>query len=290
MSARAPKLGGEHMRTLDSASTSSARSTSNLSAWPYAWLWRLASSFTLSLPTVSAGFQPLGSSSKALRSELLARLASLYLGDGPAALAASFRFLGRPRSMMLDDSEAPRRWPDLRAKSSGPVEPSQGLGEARRNSMRGAETGVGRVVKEEASVVAERGYVRSGVEALGVKCVRLMGDRSILAERDESIGGELSDLSFAADILDLSRGAGALEPGSGMTKGARCLGEPGRPAFSKSLETPSSLALGAGRARSAVSLGKLAERSWTGGLPGMVAAALLAAPGGGGDARQQGPT
>lgn len=55
------------------------------------------------LLAASEGFHPLGSSSKARRSGLLG------VGSGQF-LRGSERPLGLPRSVMLDDSEAPLRW------------------------------------------------------------------------------------------------------------------------------------------------------------------------------------
>lgn len=76
----------------------------------------------LSICAASPALQPLGSDSKARRSALLARFDAARFT--PAMLGRlsrpSLRFLGRPRSMMLADSDWPRRWP------SGAVWPLRG--------------------------------------------------------------------------------------------------------------------------------------------------------------------
>ncbi len=280
--------------TFDRASTSSALRTSNLSACPYACFCRVATSFALSLLVASDGFQPFGSSSKARRSQLFPRLASLHLRSGPLLLRTSTRFLALPLSMIPEDSDAPLRCPiTFRTPSSGcramprspAVDPSHGLGEARWDSMRGADTGVGKVVAEAASVVADRENVRSGVDALGVNRARLMGETSIRADRDEFNGGVLSDLTVPSGALDCNNGAGALV--AGMTSGARRFGDmalaelaTGVNASSmtlakKSSSSSSSVAENgmAVMARSGLiaSSGALMERSWRAGLPGIVA-------------------
>lgn len=141
-------------------------------------------------------------------------------------------FLGRPRSMMLPDSDAPRLCPwaltlrggsnlgvaDLSRPCVGVVVPgrgSQGIGDARA-SARGAETGVGRVeavMLVVAVVAAEMG-------------VRVRPESSVRADQACVVSaGVLPEWRREMEIC-----FEGLEKGpwwEGMTRGARCRGERG---------------------------------------------------------------
>lgn len=80
----------------------------------------------------------------------------------------------------------------------------------------GAETGVGRVVVEAPSVVADLGYTRSGVVELGVVRARFIGDVSMRALRDDCVG-EPSNLSFEPAFFECK--GGAIGSAVGMTRG-----------------------------------------------------------------------
>jgi hypothetical protein len=73
---------------------------------------------------------------------------------------------------MLDDSEPPLLWPRKTLLGSavkvGVKRPSAGLGDAGRDSVIGAETGVGSAPVEGALDDADLGVVRSGIEEAGV--------------------------------------------------------------------------------------------------------------------------
>lgn len=160
---------GRSLHTLERASTSSTRRTSNRSACPSACLWRVITSLALSFVMASDGFHPEGSSSKARRSALLVCVCSValaHLGALASGRVPSGRFRGRPLSMMLDDSEPPLRCPSvlpvLLLSSLEPLKASQGRGEALW-STRGADIGVGRVEVVVSVVVADRGLAMSGV-------------------------------------------------------------------------------------------------------------------------------
>lgn len=156
--------------------------------------------------------------------------------------------------------------------------------------MMGADIGVGNVTVDEVSIVADLGYERSGEEVLGVIRDRLRGEFSMRALREDVIGGVLSDLSLALETLDCRRGAGSSL--AGITRGVNrraqdCeTGAPkacGRRASSIHMESSSPMGnlmslmkIGARCLSSLASSGALAERSWRGGRPGIVAIPELA--------------
>lgn len=167
---------------------------------------------------------------------------------GPGLFRRSDLFLGRPLSIIPEDSDPPRRWPlaetGVSAVAGGVSRPSQGFGEAVRDSKMGAETGVGIPAQDVPVVEADLGEVKSGSDELGVvNGVRLRGDESARPCRRESFleGKWLSDccrLSLAVAKSDL-----------GITRGVSCFGESGPAEFLDSAtgermsETSSSLSV-----------------------------------------------
>jgi len=286
--------------TFDRLSTSSFRRTSNLAACCSACRWMAATSDWDIMLEASWALHPMGSVSNAFLSALLLLL------DVPlfSPMSSFVRFRGRPRSMMLPDSDWPLRCPNetggalrgsvsalgvaLRsaALSLGVVASASAQGLIGRLDSTGAVTGVGRVEV----VVADLGVV-SCVEAdwgvNGVKGVRVMGDSSVRVVRTAASLVPLPALRRLLDAWLVKRGAAELW--GGMTKGARLFGESGWrprgvslwgivaasiPGFSSGTVT--------GATHSArwwcphVLPGALIERSWRAGLPGIVAALLLA--------------
>lgn len=202
----------------------------------------------------------------------------------------SFRILGRPLSIILDDSEPPLRWhtylPVLLPSSLPALDPSHGRGEERCESIPGAEMGVWRLDIGVASG-AERGMNCSGVEApvTGVYRPWLEDDSSNRPDFRVSEGGVLPERSCVAECLDCKRGAG--EEDAGMTSGARRFGDGGcGPELQSSKASSIALERSSVVSRFACttwsmppvsadgSSGALIERSWSGGRPGIVATIL----------------
>jgi hypothetical protein len=84
--------------------------------------------------------------------------------------------------------------------------------------MMEVEIGVGSVITDELSVVADRGYDRSGIEVLGVTLFLLKRELLMRALREDADGGMLSDLNLELETLDCRREAGSIV--LGMSRGA----------------------------------------------------------------------
>jgi len=232
--------------TRERLSTSSFLSTSNRAACCRACLCNEAASVGLNMLAASSAFHPLGSCSKARRSALLLLLDSVLLRTMPPPVL-SFRLLGRPRSMMLADSDwflrCPIAEPVRRASTgsalgvangSGSVAVaslgvpacvlfailSHGLGDDRHSI--GADTGVGRVEVVMVEVAADRGVVKA---ESGVYGVLAMGESSVRAERSVGSTGVLPDRRRFRESCRVRRGPDELLVG--ITSGARFFGERG---------------------------------------------------------------
>jgi len=190
----------------------------------------------------SLAFHPLGSCSNARLSELLLLLEPVRFRV--VMVAVSDRFRGRPRSMILPDSDwcllCPRITRRIGSLSSvlGVVDASEavsfgvptaaasvglshGLGDARCST--GADNGVGSVEDVMAVVAADLGVV-SEAES-GVKGVLTRGDSSVRAERMGASTGVLPDRRRLREICRVNGGTAELEVG--ITSGVRLLGDNG---------------------------------------------------------------
>ena len=190
----------------------------------------------------SLAFQPLGSCSNARLSELLLLFEPVRFNVLDAQ--DSDRFRGRPRSMMLADSDwcllCPRGTRCIGSASSdvGVLETSRmvsfgvpataefaglshGLGDARCST--GAESGVGKVEAVMTVVAADLGVVNEAES--GVKGVLARGESSVRAERAESSTGVLPDRRRLSDGCRVK--CRAAEVDVGMTSGASILGDNG---------------------------------------------------------------
>lgn len=84
------------------------------------------------------------------------------------------------------------------------------------------------MVADIASVLADFGYaLRSGVEAVGVKRDRLMGEPSKRDDRDVSVGGVSSDFRLGKGDGRFCSDGGIRGVVSGMIRGVRYFGESG---------------------------------------------------------------
>jgi hypothetical protein len=198
------------IRTRERLSTSSFRRTSKRAACWSACLCREATSGGLNTFTASLAFHPLGSCSNALLSELLLLLEPVRF----RVAQKSDRFRGRPRSMMLADSDWCLLCPKVAVCIGSPSSVwgvpevlwtvgsgvavaarvdgrSHGLGDALCST--GADSGVGNVEAVMTVVAADLGVVNEAES--GVKGVLARGESSTRAERLTVSTGVLPDRS-----------------------------------------------------------------------------------------------
>jgi hypothetical protein len=235
------------VRTRERLSTSSFRRTSNRDACWRACFCSAATSGGLSIFTASLAFHPLGSCSNARLSELLLLFEPVLFSVEAAPV--SDRLRGRPRSMMLPDSDWCLLWPDVMlctwslgsaagvTAGSGVVPSgvgaavelggfSHGLGDARCSTgadRGGADRGVGKVEAVMTVVAADLGVVKEA--DIGVNGVLTRGESSTLAARDGTSAGVLPERRRLRDGCRIKCGAAALDVG--MTSGARFFGDIG---------------------------------------------------------------